>query len=44
MVQVLAYRALKMLKGETWASDLLDLLDQLYLEDDVRAWAEAGVL
>ena len=40
VVQVLAYRALKMLKGETWASDLLD---QLYLEDDVRAWAEAGV-
>jgi len=37
-VQVLAWRMLNRLKSETWAQDLLDML---YLEDDVRQWAEA---
>lgn len=36
-VQVASYRLLKRLSGHTWASDLLD---QLYLPDDVQAWAE----
>ena len=39
-VQVMAFRVLSKLKGETWASDLLD---QLYLDDETRAWAESGV-
>lgn len=39
-VQVMAYRMLTRLNGEGWARDLLDML---YLEDDTRAWAEAGV-
>jgi len=38
-VQVLVWRMLDRLKGESWAADLLD---QLWLEDDTRAWAEAG--
>ncbi len=38
-VQVLAWRLLKRLQSESWAQDLLDML---YLEDDVQAWAEAG--
>ena len=40
-VQVLAYRLLTRLTGESWAADLLD---QMYLEDDVLAWAKSGVL
>jgi protein PhnA len=39
-VQVLAYRLLHRVHGETWATDLLG---QVYLEDDVRAWAERGL-
>lgn len=41
-VQVVAYRMLHLLagKGETWAQDLLDTA---YLEDDIKAWADAGV-
>jgi len=39
-VQVMAWRMLDRLKGEGWPQDLLDMM---YLEDDVRAWAEAGV-
>ena len=41
-VQVMAFRVrFSKLKGETWASDLLD---QLYLfDDETRAWAESGV-
>lgn len=35
-VQVMAYRMLKRLQ-------LQDQLDMLYLEDDVRAWADSGV-
>lgn len=41
-VQVVAYRMLHTLanRGEGWAQDLLD---SAYLEDDVKAWAEAGL-
>ncbi len=41
-VQVMAYRQLKALnrQGEAWANDLLDML---YLEEDVQKWANAGV-
>ncbi len=39
-VQVMAWRQLKQLSSaEAWAQDLLDML---YLEDDVREWAESG--
>lgn len=38
-VQVMAYRLLNRLKAEGWPQDLLDML---YLEDDVKAWAEDG--
>jgi len=38
-VQVMAWRMLNNLKAEGWTQDLLDMM---YLEDDVRAWAEAG--
>jgi len=38
-VQVMAWRLLNRLKAEAWAQDLLDML---YLEEDVRTWAEAG--
>mgnify|MGYP000607395482 CR=1 FL=1 len=39
-VQVMAWRQLKQLSnaGESWSNDLLDML---YLEDDVKAWAES---
>lgn len=36
-VKVLSYRILQHLRREGWASDLLD---QIYLEDAERAWAE----
>ncbi|MDF1800007.1 MAG: PhnA domain-containing protein [Planctomycetota bacterium] len=40
-VQALAFRQLSSLAAlEPWAAELLD---QLYLEDDLRAWAEAGL-
>jgi protein PhnA len=38
-VQVLAWRMLKQLSTESWARDLFDML---YLEEDTKAWAEAG--
>lgn len=38
-VQVVSWRLLKRLGTETWAADLLD---QVFLEDDVLAWAKAG--
>lgn len=38
-VQVMAWRMLDRLRGEGWPQDLLDML---YLEDDVMAWAKAG--
>lgn len=39
-VQVVAWRQLNKLsgQGETWAQDLLDMM---YMEEDVKAWAEA---
>ena len=37
-VQVMAWRMLTRLRAEGWTQDLLDMM---YLEDDVRAWAEA---
>jgi protein PhnA len=37
-VQVMAWRQLKQLSSEGWAQDLLDML---YLEDDVLSWASA---
>ncbi|MET1218980.1 MAG: PhnA domain-containing protein [Glaciecola sp.] len=40
-VQVLAYRMLGRLSTESWAQDLTDIL---YLEDDVKQWAEAGMV
>ena len=40
-VQVLAYRLLHKCNSESWAQDALDMM---YLEDDVKAWADAGVL
>ena len=39
-VQVMAWRQLKQLNGESWAQDLLDML---YLEPEVQQWAEAEV-
>ncbi len=39
-VQVMAWRQLNTLKSEGWAQDLLEML---YLEDDVKAWAESGM-
>lgn len=37
-VKVLAFHMLKTLKVEGWA---LELLDQIYLEDETQAWADA---
>lgn len=39
-VQVTAYRQLKRLSSEPWAQDNLDML---YLEDDIKTWAEEGL-
>jgi protein PhnA len=39
-VQVLSYRMLYLLKDEGWP---VDLLDMMYLEDDLKAWADAGI-
>lgn len=38
----MAWRQLKALsgKGEVWAQDLLDMM---YMEDEAKAWAEAGI-
>ncbi len=36
-VQVTAYRMLKRIASQRWSQELLDML---YLEDDVRAWAD----
>lgn len=38
-VQVLAWRMLNRLKGESWAADSLDML---YLDEDTLAWARAA--
>ena len=39
-VQVVAYRMLNQLKAEGWPQDLLDMM---YMEEDVREWAKAGI-
>jgi len=39
-VQVMAWRLLDSIKSEGWPQDLLETL---YLEDDVKEWAEAGL-
>ena len=39
-VQVMAYRMLKQISEEAWARDLLDML---YLDDDMQAWGDAGI-
>jgi len=39
-VQVMAWRMLNQLRGEGWPQDLLDML---YLDDEVLAWAKAGM-
>lgn len=39
-VQVVSYRLLHQLRSEGWTQDLLDMM---YMEDDVRTWAEAGI-
>lgn len=40
-VKILAWRILNKLSSERWAQDLLD---QLYMEDDLLRWAQAGGL
>lgn len=37
-VQVMAWRMLKRLRAEGWPQDLLDMM---YLEEDIKKWAEA---
>lgn len=39
-VQVMSYRLLHALRGEGWPQELLDMM---YMEDDIKAWAEAGI-
>ena len=39
-VQVMAYRILHRIKDEGWPQDLLDML---FLGDDIKAWADEGV-
>jgi protein PhnA len=39
-VQVLAWRLLNLLAGKGWPQDLLDMM---YLEDDILSWAKAGM-
>lgn len=38
-VQVMAWRMLNRLRGEGWPQDLLDMM---YMEEDVKEWAAAG--
>jgi len=39
-VKVMAYRMLSQLRSEVWAQDLLE---QLYLDESILAWAKAGI-
>ncbi len=39
-VQVMAWRMLNRLKAEGWPQDLLDMM---YLEDETKEWAKAGL-
>lgn len=38
VVQIMSWRLLKRLSGEHWAQDLLDML---YLDEEMQSWAEA---
>lgn len=40
-VQVISYRLLHKLSAEGWAQDLLDMV---YLDDDTKQWAQAGLI
>ncbi|MDC0603409.1 PhnA domain-containing protein [Aliiglaciecola sp.] len=40
-VQIVSWRMLQRLSGEGWAQDLLDMM---YLDDDMQKWAEAGLV
>jgi len=40
VVQVMSYRMLHKLSTESWAQDAIDML---YLEDEVKTWAEQGI-
>lgn len=40
-VQIMAWRMLTQISDEAWARDLLDML---YLDDDLLAWAKAGIV
>ncbi len=39
-VQVMAYRMLNRLRNEGWPQDLLDMM---YMEEEVKKWAKAGI-
>ena len=39
-VQVVSYRMLHTLRAEGWPQDLLDMM---YLDDETKAWADAGI-
>lgn len=39
-VQVVSYRMLHKLSAESWAQDALEMI---YMEDDVKTWAEQGI-
>jgi protein PhnA len=39
-VQVMSYRMLRKLSAESWAQDALEMI---YMEDDVKTWAEQGI-
>ena len=39
-VQVMSYRMLHKLSSESWAQDALDMM---YMEDEVKTWAEQGI-
>lgn len=39
-VQVMSYRLLHSLRGEGWP---LELLDMMYLDDETKSWADAGL-
>ncbi|TRO64362.1 PhnA domain-containing protein [Christiangramia sabulilitoris] len=39
-VQVMAWRMLNRLRSEGWPQDLLDMM---YMEDEVKEWAKAGI-
>jgi len=39
-VQVISWRMLNRLKSEGWPQDLLDMM---YMEDDLKTWAKAGI-